>query len=166
MKFAIICLAAASMAVSLCPAHASDELLVTFDQTQLLRIPRPAADIIISNPSIADVSVVSTNLVAITGKMYGTANLIVRGTDGSIITDVTVQVVRVARPIVVLNRGSNRNSFSCTPRCQPIFDVGDASEPSSKKGGPCDSPGQTDSAGRMCGGRSAYSRPGGREGFP
>jgi len=137
---------------------------VTLDQTQLIGIAAPAASVIISNPSIADITVVATNMLAITGKMYGKANLIVRGIDGAILTDVQVQVVP-ARGVVVLYRGAAKKSLSCTPICQPIFDIGD-SEEAAKKNNPCDSPGQKDSAGRRCGGRSAYSRPGGEVGFP
>ena len=40
----------------------AQELVVKFDQSQLLRLPRPVAEIVIGNPSIADVTVQSGNL--------------------------------------------------------------------------------------------------------
>lgn len=165
--------------------HATDELLVTFDQAKVLRLPRPAADITISNPSIADVSVVAPSLLAITGKSYGTANLIVRDADGLVTADLILRIRPPTHPVVVLNLGSSRRTLGCTPRCEPMLDIRDSADhfeelakqvqskmSQSAQGDapafeyPCDSPRQLDSAGRLCGKRSAYNRPGGREGTP
>ena len=58
------------------PAARANDLIVKYDQSQLLRLPRPAAAIIIGNPTIADVSVQGGNLLVVTGQSYGITNII------------------------------------------------------------------------------------------
>ncbi len=64
-------------AVSLSPMQArAADLIVKYDQSQLLRLPRPVVEIIIGNPTIADVTVQSGKLLVITGKSFGITNII------------------------------------------------------------------------------------------
>src|SRR6476619_4030808 len=58
-------------------ARATEDLIVNYDQSQLVKLPRPAAEIIIGNPAIADVNVQNSNLLVVTGKTCGITNLIV-----------------------------------------------------------------------------------------
>jgi Flp pilus assembly secretin CpaC len=107
-------------------AKAADEpLIVTYDQSKLLRLPRPAAEIIIGNPAIADVSVQAGNLLVITGKSFGTTNIIVLDSDRNPMQDQIVKVGRERYGVVNLVRGSQRQSLSCTPECHPALMIGD-----------------------------------------
>ena len=106
------------------PAAAGD-LIVRYDQSQLLRLPRPAAEIIIGNPSIADVSLQDGNLLVVTGKTFGITNIIALDADRNIIQDQRVMVERDDRKIVNLHKGSERYTFSCTPNCEPNLTIGD-----------------------------------------
>ena len=56
---------------------ANNGVAVLVDQATLVRLDRPAAEIVVGNPSIADVSVQSSKLLVITGKSFGETNLIV-----------------------------------------------------------------------------------------
>jgi Flp pilus assembly secretin CpaC len=77
---------AAVSALAAGPARAADDdIIVKYDQSQLLRLKRPAAEIIIGNPSIADVSVQSGNLLVITGKSFGVTNIITLDADRNVI---------------------------------------------------------------------------------
>ncbi|MEM7774762.1 MAG: pilus assembly protein N-terminal domain-containing protein [Pseudomonadota bacterium] len=105
-------------------AQASD-LIVKYDQSQLLRLPRPVAEIIIGNPTIADVSVQSSNLLVITGKSFGITNIIALDADRNIIQDQRVLVQRDERKVVNLHRGGARQSYNCSPQCNPSIVVGD-----------------------------------------
>ena len=60
----------AASALGAIQAKAS-ELVVKYDQSQLMRIDRPVSEIIIGNPTIADVSVQSKQLLVVTGKSFG-----------------------------------------------------------------------------------------------
>lgn len=106
------------------PAQAED-LIVKYDQSQLLRLPRPAAEIIIGNPSIADVTVQTGNLLVITGKTFGITNIIALDAERNVIWDERVLVRRDEGKVVNLQRGTSRYSFNCTPQCNPQIVIGD-----------------------------------------
>lgn len=122
-----IALPMAMCAASLGPTHALalDDLVVRYDQSQLLRLPRPVAEIIIGNPSIADVSVQGGNMLVVTGKTFGITNIIALDNERNVIQDQRVIVERDERRVVNLNRGGLRQSYSCTPECSPSLVIGD-----------------------------------------
>ena len=105
-------------------AHAAD-LVVSYDQSQLLRLPRPVASVIIGNPSIADVSVQSGSLLVVTGKTFGVTNIIALDADRNIIQDQRVVVTRDDMRTVKLTKGAAQQSYSCTPLCSPTLTIGD-----------------------------------------
>ncbi len=114
----------AALALEATQARAND-LVVRYDQSQLLRLPRPAADIIIGNPSIADVSIQGGNLLVITGKTFGVTNIIALDGDRNVIQDQRVLVTKDEARMVNLMKGGTRQSFSCTPNCSPTLTIGD-----------------------------------------
>jgi hypothetical protein len=101
------------------------DLIVRYDQSQLLRLPRPAAEIIVGNPSIADVALQDGNLLVVTGKTFGITNIIALDAERNIIQDQRVMVERDDRKIVNLHKGSERYTYSCTPNCEPNLTIGD-----------------------------------------
>jgi hypothetical protein len=106
------------------PAHAND-LIVKYDQSQLLRLPRPAAEIIIGNPTIADVSIQAGNLLVITGKSFGLTNIIALDADRNVIQDQRVMVQRDEMRVVNLHKAGKRETYACSPQCNPTVTVGD-----------------------------------------
>jgi hypothetical protein len=105
-------------------AHAGD-LIVRYDQSQLLRLPRPVSDVIIGNPSIADVTVQASNLLVVTGKTFGVTNIIALDAERNIIQDQRVVVQRDEERTVNLMKAGSRQSYSCTPACSPTLMIGD-----------------------------------------
>jgi Flp pilus assembly secretin CpaC len=114
----------AAVATDIGSAAAAD-MIVKYDQSQLLKLPRPAADIIIGNPNIADVSIQGGNLLVVTGKSFGITNIIILDADRNVIQDQRVMVERDVNKIVHLQRGTNRQSWNCSPQCNPTVTVGD-----------------------------------------
>jgi hypothetical protein len=107
------------------PAASANDLIVKYDQSQLLRLPRPAAEIIIGNPTIADVSVQGGNLLVVTGKSFGITNIISLDADRNIIQDQRVLVQRDEVRVVNLQKGGKRESYNCSPQCNPTITIGD-----------------------------------------
>lgn len=103
----------------------AQELIVKYDQSQLLRLPRPVAEIIVGNPSIADVTVQSGNLLVITGKTFGITNVIALDVERNVIQDQRVMVMREEARVVNLQKGAKRETYNCTPNCNPSMVVGD-----------------------------------------
>lgn len=101
------------------------DLVVRYDQSQLLRLPRPASEVIIGNPSIADVALQGGNLLVVTGKTFGITNVIALDAERNVIQDQRVIVERDDHRVVNLHKGSARHTFSCTPNCEPNLTIGD-----------------------------------------
>jgi hypothetical protein len=119
---------AAMLAVAgscLAQTRTAEDLIVNYDQSQLVKLPRPAAEIIIGNPSIADVSVQNGNLLVVTGKTFGITNMIVLDAQKNIILDQRILVKRDEAKVVNLMRGTQRQSYNCTPQCNPSIVIGD-----------------------------------------
>ena len=110
---------------ALAPTAVAGDLVVKYDQSQLLRIPRPVASIIIGNPSIADVTVQTPNLLVVTGKTFGITNVIALDSDRNVIQDQRVVVVRDGTSQVSLYRGLKRETYNCAPQCNPSLMAGD-----------------------------------------
>jgi hypothetical protein len=129
IKVALIAVTTLTAAVAIEATHArADDLIVRYDQSQLLRLPRPVAEVIIGNPSIADVAVQGGDLLVITGKTFGITNIIALDGERNVIQDQRVVVQRDEVRTVNLNRGGARSSFSCTPNCSPTLTIGDDKE--------------------------------------
>jgi Flp pilus assembly secretin CpaC len=104
---------------------AAQDLVVRYDQSQLLRLPRNPAEIIIGNPSIADVAIQGGNLIVVTGKTFGVTNIIALDAERNVIQDQRVIVQRDDVRTVNLLKGAARHSYSCTPNCSPTLTIGD-----------------------------------------
>jgi hypothetical protein len=106
-------------------AAKADDLIVKFDQSQILKLSRPAAEIIVGNPSIADVTVQSGNMLVVTGKSYGITNIIALDGDRNVIQDQRISVRRDEVGVVNVMKGSVRQTFACMPQCNPTATLGD-----------------------------------------
>ena len=74
---------------------------------------------------IADVSVQSGNLLVVTGKSFGITNIIALDAERNVIHDQRVLVKRDEGKVVNLVRGTERQSYNCTPQCNPSITIGD-----------------------------------------
>jgi hypothetical protein len=102
------------------------DFVVLIDQASLLRLERPAAQIVVGNPSIADVSVQSGKVLVVTGKSFGETNLIAIDAEGKVIVDRLLIVQEPRTGFVTLYRGTARQTLHCAPYCAPHLVIGDA----------------------------------------
>ncbi|MEZ5923529.1 MAG: pilus assembly protein N-terminal domain-containing protein [Hyphomicrobiaceae bacterium] len=103
----------------------AEDLVVQYDQARLLRLPEPASNIIIGNPSIADVTLQSSDLLVITGKTFGVTNLIILDKTDKIILNQRLMVKSDDQKVVSLQRGINTTTYNCVPKCEPVLKIGD-----------------------------------------
>lgn len=113
-----------TLAIGAQQAKAND-LIVRYDQSQILRLPRPVSELIIGNPSIADVAIQGPDLLVITGKTFGVTNVIALDPERNVIQDQRVVVQRDEQRLVNLHKGAVRQSYTCSPNCQPTLTIGD-----------------------------------------
>jgi hypothetical protein len=107
---------------------AADDLIVKYDQSQLWRLERPITEIIIGNPTIADVTIQSNDLLVVTGKSFGITNIIALDANREVVAERRVLVQRDERKVVNLHKGGKRESYNCSPQCNPMTTIGDDPE--------------------------------------
>jgi hypothetical protein len=105
-----------------------ETIVVFLDQARLLQLPDRAANVVVGNPLIADLSVQPGGLTVITGKSYGITNFIVTDRRGVVLLEKTVEVSGLSDKTVVVYRGADRETYSCTPMCSRRLTLGDHPE--------------------------------------
>jgi hypothetical protein len=116
-------------------ANLSDPVTVMIDHAKILRLPERTQTVIVGNPIIADVSVQKSGVLVLTGKSYGRTNLIALDGGGTLIAESMLIVQAPNEAMVTVQRGLERESYSCTPSCQPSLLLGDANKYFSEVGG-------------------------------
>jgi hypothetical protein len=106
------------------PATAAEPIFVPLDQARIVKIPDRAVTLVIGNPLVADVTVERGGVAVVTAKGHGTTNIVVLDADG-ILMERPIEVKEPAGPIVVVVRGSTRQTYSCTPECSALVALGD-----------------------------------------
>jgi hypothetical protein len=113
-------------AAATAPARA-ETVTVHVDQARVMRLPERVATIVIGNPLIADATLQAGGVVVLTGKGFGATNMLALDRAGKVVMDHTVQVQGPATSdLVVVYRGVERESYSCSPECEPRITLGDA----------------------------------------
>jgi hypothetical protein len=102
-----------------------DMLDIVVDRSRLVKMPDRVATIVIGNPLIADASLQQGGLMVLTGKGYGTTNLIALDRKGNALLEKIVQVHGPQQDVVVVYKGVNRETYSCAPLCNPTITLGD-----------------------------------------
>lgn len=109
------------------PALAAEAPLnVVLDQATIMRLPEKVSTIVVGNPLIADIAVQSGGLIVVTGKGYGATNLIVLDRAGTVLMERQVVVRGANDQTVSVYRGAERETYSCTPKCERRITLGDS----------------------------------------
>jgi Pilus formation protein N terminal region len=108
---------------------------VMIDHAKVVKLPEKTQTVIVGNPIIADVTVQRNGILVVTGKSYGVTNLIALDAGGALLTESLISVQAPNESLVTVQRGLERESYSCTPNCQPSILLGDAQKYFSEIGG-------------------------------
>lgn len=123
MKRLMMSVAVAILAAA--PALAED-LTVSKDQSKVIKLAAAAATIVVGNPGIADVAMQDGTTAFITGRGFGTTNVIAMDSEGRQIASFRVVVAADTNRSVTLVRGGQVVTLSCAPRCEMVSAVGEA----------------------------------------
>ena len=117
---------AAAATILLCAAPAAAQRYsVESGTTQAVRLSQPASSVIIGNKNVADVAVADPQLILLTGKGFGTTNLIVFDADNNIIVSGDVIVTANTANLVTVNRGGAQYTYDCATECRDSPMIGD-----------------------------------------
>ena len=103
----------------------ADTFAVVMDRAKVLKIPERTTTVVVGNPLIADISVQAGGMIVVTGKGYGVTNLIALDTRGNTLMEQVIEVQGPKEHVVVMYRGVERESYSCTPNCERRITLGD-----------------------------------------
>ncbi|MEM8812220.1 MAG: pilus assembly protein N-terminal domain-containing protein [Pseudomonadota bacterium] len=101
---------------------------VTVDQAKVIRIDHEVDTVIIGNPAIADAVLHDQRTLVLTGRAFGTTNLLILDSTGELVVDEMLRVQPAEDSIVSVQRQSQHFSYSCTPTCRPAVAPGDQGE--------------------------------------
>jgi hypothetical protein len=116
------------LTVAASAVRADDTIVVHLDEARVIKLPDRASTVVVGNPLIADLSVQPGGLAVITGKSYGATNFLIMDKSGAVLTEHTVEVQGPTDKIVVVYRGINRATYSCTPECAARVTLADQTE--------------------------------------
>ncbi|WP_425499213.1 pilus assembly protein N-terminal domain-containing protein [Hoeflea poritis] len=113
-----VCTAALTSAIA--PAEAENTIRVDLDYARIIKLDRPVSRVIVGNAEIADATVSDAQTIILTGKSFGTTNLVILDNDGNAIVDERVLVSLEDNNTVQIYRQDERTVMSCTPACEPL----------------------------------------------
>ncbi len=101
---------------------------VGLNKTEILRLPRAASAVLIGNPSIADVSIHSSDTIFVIGRSYGETNISILDVNGGTLVDANIQVNNTTprNGVRVFYGSTDRETFNCTPYCAAAPILGDS----------------------------------------
>src|SRR5205085_10901828 len=109
-------------------AGAGEPIAVVVDQATLIKLPERVVTLVVGNPLIADVSLQPGSTMVVTGKSYGSTNVVAIDRTGAVLVDRMIQVDAPTGNLVTVYRGINRETYSCTPVCQRRITLGDGAD--------------------------------------
>ena len=128
MKATIAVLALTALAA---PAIADDVVQVTWRKAQVMSFGSGIAGIVIGDPSVVDVTLDGNGQIIVFGKTPGETNMIVTGSDNSVLFNAPIVVMpEDNRQVSIINAGSgtiSERSWTCLTRCVQVLGPGGTS---------------------------------------
>ena len=105
---------------------AGTPITVHTDKAEVLKLPERTATLVVGNPMIADATVQPGSIMVITAKSYGATNVVALDRNGATLMERTIKVLEPVDNVVVMYRGIERESYSCSPNCERRITLGDS----------------------------------------
>jgi Pilus formation protein N terminal region len=122
----------------------AESTVIHLNQSRRIALRGAAANVIIGDANVADVTVIDSHSILLMGKAYGATDVLVLDHAGRTLLDDHVMVAAQEGGVVTVHRGSATVEYSCTPRCQalspPKEGSGAAAASSSPSGPPTNPP--------------------------
>lgn len=114
-----LALAVAAMATTVGTAYADGEMMRVFmNQARILKLDRPISKVIIGNAKVADATVADAKTIVLTGRSFGTTNIVLLDRDGNAVLDEIILVSIDESNTVRVFKQTERTVLSCDPNCE------------------------------------------------
>jgi len=111
-----VALALAFTLAATAPAFA-DTLVVPIDHSTRVAVRGQAASVVVGNPQVADVTVVDSHTLFVSGRGYGQTDVVVLDHAGRTLYSGDVLVASAEGGRVSVYRGAERTDMACAPAC-------------------------------------------------
>lgn len=101
-------------------AFSADGLTVGVNQSRRLILRGTASNVIVSDPSVADVAVLDSHSLLVMGRGYGATDLLVLDHGGRTLYSGEILVSAPEQNRVTLHHGDQSVDYACAPRCQAL----------------------------------------------
>jgi len=118
IRLLALAVAGLSQLVPVAASAAEEMMRVYMDHARVLKLDRPVSKVIIGNSAVADATVADARTIVLTGRSFGTTNLVILDVDGNAIVDERVLVSIDEGNTVRVYRQTDRSVLSCTPNCE------------------------------------------------
>jgi Flp pilus assembly secretin CpaC len=98
---------------------ATGDMTVQLKESRRVGLNGSVANVVVSDPSVADVAMVDPHSVVVLGKGYGSSTVLILDHNGRALLDSRITVVAPDDGRVTVFRGAVATEFACAPRCQP-----------------------------------------------
>ena len=119
-RAAILAFAIAALAPAVAVATEDDMMRVYMDHARVLKLDRPVSKVIIGNAEVADATVADARTIVITGRNFGTTNLVILDQDGNAIVDERILVSIDEGNTVRIYKQTSRTVLSISAVCTRI----------------------------------------------
>jgi Flp pilus assembly secretin CpaC len=122
----------ASMAAAGVARAEGNVLRVYMNQARILKLDRPISKVIIGNDKVADATVADAKTIVLTGRSFGTTNIVLLDRAGNAVLDERILVSIDEGNTVRVFKQTERTVLSCDPNCEEHskFDNTAKSDPS------------------------------------
>lgn len=120
IRTVMLCGAVLAGALASAPTVKAEEdmLRVYMDHARVLKLDRAVSKVIIGNSDVADATVADSRTIVLTGRSFGTTNLVLLDADGNAIVDERILVSIDEGNTVRVYKQTERTVLSCTPNCE------------------------------------------------
>ncbi len=101
-------------------------LSVGAGQATQLSLATPVRDIVVGDPTVADVSIINDRTLVVLGKKAGATTLLAFDVRGQALADRQIVVSDIPDQAIVVQRGVIASTYACGDRCSKLGGGGDA----------------------------------------
>ncbi len=101
------------------------QFTVEAGKSKPIKLSGNADSVVIGNPNIADVAVHDDRLLFVTGKSFGTTNLMIFDSKANTLFSSDIVVTANTETWVSVKRAGSNFTYDCAPACRPTMSAGD-----------------------------------------
>lgn len=104
-----------------------DFIRVFMNHARVLKLDRAVSKVIVGNSQVADATVADARTIVLTGRSYGTTNIVLLDAQDNPIVDERILVSIDEGNTVRIFKQTERSVYSCTPNCEEHANTSGAS---------------------------------------